>query len=62
VFRNTEAEIASRGEVALPQLVFLNFEATLENLLCFGTTNGNMDSNLFVTTNTKSSNRVSGLA
>jgi hypothetical protein len=62
VFGNAEAEIASRGEVALPQLVFLDFEATFQNLLRFGTTDGNMDSDLFITADTKSSNRVSGLA
>ena len=33
VLADTEAEVASLGEVALAQLVLLDLEATLENLL-----------------------------
>ena len=62
VFADTEAEVASLGEVTLPQLVFLDLEATLENLLCLWATDGDVDSNLFVTTNTEGSDGVSSLA
>jgi hypothetical protein len=62
VLRDAEAEVASVGEVLLAQLVFLDFQATLENLLCFGTTDGDMHGDLLVTTDTEGSDGVAGLA
>lgn len=62
VLRNAEAEIASLGEVALPQLVFLDLEASLENLLCFRASNRDVYSDLLVTADTESANGVSRFA
>jgi hypothetical protein len=62
VLADTEAEVASLGEVALAELVLLDLEATLENFLGLGATDGNVDSNLFVTTDTEGTDGVTGLA
>jgi hypothetical protein len=62
VLADTEAEVASFGEVALAELVLLDLETTLENLLSLGASDGDVDSNLFVTSDTESSDGVTGLA
>jgi hypothetical protein len=62
VFADTEAEVASLGEVALSQFVFLDLEATLKNLLRLWSTDSNVHSNLFITTDTESSDGVAGFA
>jgi hypothetical protein len=62
VLADTEAEVAGLGEVLLSQLVFLDLEATLEDLLGLGATDGNVDGNLFVTTDTEGTDGVAGLA
>jgi hypothetical protein len=62
VFADAEAEVACLGEVALPQLVFLDLEATLQNFLCFWSPNCDVNSNLLVTTDTEGSDSVAGLA
>lgn len=89
VFADTEAEVASFGEVALAQLVLLDLEATLENFLGLrpqlarlsgtkhaevlgekipsnvahlGATDGDVDSNLFVTSDTEGTDSVTSLA
>lgn len=58
---DTETEVARGAEVALPELVLLDLEATLENLLGLGTTDGNVDGNLFVPPDTEGSDGVAGL-
>lgn len=62
VFADTEAKVASLGEVALAEFVFLDLQSTLENLLSLGSSDGDMDGNLFVTTDTEGSDGVTGLA
>lgn len=62
VLADTEAEVAGLGEVALAQLVLLDLEATLENLLGLGATDGDVDGDLFVTTDTEGTDGVTGLA
>jgi len=62
VLRDTETEVASLREVALAELVFLDLEATLENLLGLGATDSNVNSDLLVTTDTEGSDSVAGLA
>jgi len=62
VLADTEAEVTGLGEVPLSQLVLLDLEATLENLLSLGTTDGNVNGNLFVTTDTEGTDGVAGLA
>jgi hypothetical protein len=62
VLRDTETEIASLRKVLLAQLVFLDLKSTLENFFSFGTTDGNVDSDLLVTSNAEGSNSVACLA
>jgi hypothetical protein len=62
VLRDTEPKVASLGEVALAELVLLDLETTLENFLSLGTTDGDVDSDLLVTTDTESADGVAGLA
>lgn len=62
VLGDTEAEVASLGEVALAELVLLDLEATLENLLGLGATDGDVDGDLFVTADTEGTDGVAGLA
>ena len=62
VLADTEAEVASLGEVALAELVLLDLEATLENLLGLGATDGDVDSDLLVTADTEGTDGVAGLA
>ena len=62
VLADTEAEVAGLAEVALAELVLLDLEATLENLLGLGATDGDVDRNLFVTTDTEGTDGVTGLA
>lgn len=62
VLGDTETEVAGLAEVALAQLVLLDLEATLENLLGLGATDGDVDRDLFVTTDTEGTDGVAGLA
>lgn len=62
VFADTETEVTGLGEVLLSQLVLLDLEATLENLLSLGATDGDVDGDLFVTTDTEGTDGVTGLA
>jgi hypothetical protein len=45
VFADTEPEVARLAEVALAEFIFLDLEATLENFLGLGATDGNVDGN-----------------
>lgn len=62
VLGDTEAEVAGLAEVALAKLVLLDLQATLENLLGLGATDGDVDSDLFVTADTEGTDGVTGLA
>ena len=62
MFANAETKIPCFREVPLLQLVFLDFQTSLENFLGFGAANGDMDSDLFVTTDTERSDGVAGFA
>lgn len=62
VLADAEAEVAGLAEVALAQLVLLDLQATLEDLLGLGATDGDVDSNLLVTADTEGTNGVAGLA
>merc|ERR1711946_87954 len=53
VFLNTETEVASVGEVIFPQLVFSDFKTTFKDLFSLGTTDCAVDSNFFITADTK---------
>ena len=62
VLGDTETEVAGLGEVALAELVLLDLEATLEDLLGLGTTDGDVDGDLLVTADTEGTDGVTGLA
>lgn len=59
VFLNTESKIPGLREVSLSKFVLLHLEATLKDFLSLGSTDGNMDGDLFVTTDTERSDGVS---
>lgn len=61
VLVDTEAEVAGLGEVALAELVLLDLETTLDDLLGLGATDGDVDSDLLVTTDTEGTDGVAGL-
>ena len=61
VFLDTETEVTSLREVASQKFVFLDLETTFKNLLSLGTTDGNVDRDLFVTTDTEGTDGVAGL-
>lgn len=60
VLLDSEPEVASLREVPALQLVFLHLQAPLENLLSFRATDGNMDSDLLVTTDAERADGVAG--
>lgn len=62
MFADTEAEVAGLGKVALAELIFLNLESTLEDFLGLWATNGDVDSNLLITTDPKGTDGVASLA
>ena len=62
VLLDTEAEVASLGEVALAELVLLDLETTLDDLLCLGATDGDVNGDLLVTADTEGTDGVAGLA
>ena len=62
VLLDTKAKVARLREVAAAELVLLDLEATLENFLGFGATDGDVDGDLFVTSDTESSDGVASLA
>ena len=60
VLRDTEAEVASGGEVALFEFVLLHLKTTLENLHSLLATNSHVHRDLFVTTDTEGTHGVAG--
>lgn len=62
VLADTESEVTGLREVALAELVLLDLEATLEDLLGLGATDGDVDGDLFVTADTEGTDGVTGLA
>ena len=55
VLRDTEAEVAGLAEVALPELIFLDLEAALEDFLCLGAADGDVDGDFLVTSDAEGS-------
>jgi hypothetical protein len=62
VFADTETKVASLGEVALTELIFLDLQSTLQDFLSLWSTDGNVHRDLFVTADTEGSDSVAGLA
>lgn len=60
VLLDTETEVSSLREVSAAQLVLLDLQATLQDLLSLGATDGNVDGDLFVPSNTECSDGVAG--
>lgn len=61
VLGDTETEVTGLREVALAELVLLDLEATLEDLLGLGATDGDVDGDLLVTADTEGTDGVAGL-
>ena len=61
MFADAEAEVARLREVALPQLILLDLQTTLENLLSLWAPDSDVDGNLFVTTDAKGTDGIAGL-
>jgi uncharacterized protein YbdZ (MbtH family) len=55
VLSDTESKVSSVGEVSSSQLVFLDLETTFENFFSLWSTNGDVASNLLVTSDSESS-------
>jgi len=62
VFGNTKTEITSSREISADKFVFLNLEASLEELHGLFAANGNKARNLFVTTDRPLAHSVAGLS
>jgi len=62
VLADSETKVASFREVSLAELVLLDLETALENFLSLRATDGNVDSNLLVTTDTEGTDSVASLA
>jgi hypothetical protein len=58
VFLDSKPKVARDRKVASTELVLLDFQATLEDLLGFGTADGDVHGDLFVTANTKGADGV----
>jgi hypothetical protein len=61
VLLDTETEVTGSREVASQKLVLLDLEATLKDLLSLGTTDSDVNRDLFVTTDTEGTDGVTGL-
>ena len=62
VLGDTESKIASVRKVLLAQFILLDFQTSLEDLLCFRAADCDMDCDLFVSTDTKGSDGIAGFA
>ncbi len=59
---NPKPEVACVAEVLLAQLVFFDFEASLEDLFGFGAADGDVDGDLLVASDAEGANCVAGFA
>lgn len=60
VLLNTEAKVSGGGEIVASQLVFTHLQATLEDLLSFGSSHCAVHGNFFIPTNTEAPHGVAG--
>jgi hypothetical protein len=60
VLLNTESEASSVGEIGLSQLSIFDFKSSFENLICFITSDSNVNGNFLVSFDTEASNSESG--
>lgn len=61
VFLNTKAEIARVREVSFSKFEFFDFKSFFQDFICLLSSDGHMQSDLFVSLNTERSNGVSSL-
>ena len=59
MLRDTKTKVASVTEVLLAEFVFLDFETALEDFFGFRATDGDVNRDLLVTTDTEGSDGVS---
>ena len=62
MFTDAKSEIARRREIFLPQLVFLNLEASLQDFLRFGPANCHVDGDFLVTSYAECADGEAGFA
>lgn len=62
VLADPKSKIARRREILLPQFILLDFQTALEDFFGFGSPYGDMDGDLFVTTDTECADGVTGFA
>jgi hypothetical protein len=60
VLLDTETEVTAIGEVLLQKLVLADLEGLLENLGGLGATDGGVDGDLLITTDTEGTDGVTG--
>ena len=60
MFLDAESKVSGFRKVPLSEFVLLDFQTTLEDFLGLRTTNGDVDSDLFVTTDAERSDSVPG--
>ena len=60
MFLNTKSKVASFREVTFTEFVFFYFQATLEDFLSLGPTDGDMYGNFFIAANGEGSDGVAG--
>ena len=60
MFLDTKSKVSRLREVPLSEFVLLDLQATLEDFLGLGATDGDVDGNLFVTTDAERSDGVPG--
>src|ERR1700731_4179913 len=60
VFLDTETKVTGSREVTSQKLVLLDLETTLKNFLSLGATDGDVDRDLFVTTDTEGTDGITG--
>jgi hypothetical protein len=62
VFADPKPKVTSLREVSFPQFVFLDLQSSLQDLLSFWASDGDVDGNLLVTSNTESTDGVACFA
>ena len=62
MFANSKPKIPRLREILPSQLVFLYFQTTLEDFFGFGTTDGDVHGNFFVTSDAECADCVAGFA
>ena len=58
MFTDAKPELARIAKISFLQLILFDFQTSFENLLGFGSSDGDMDCNLFVAADPKCADRV----